>query len=190
MAKQRKGFVEQGRYDMHDFVVKAIDDLLAVLDSKIEFPVDNDGYVLEHKMFAVVQAREQVYRSAGELMDEIKIEDSNDQAYKNKIIQGLKTTWRELTAIATRDIGELKYSLEEIMSNMDRKLSDEEKKQRARESVTDDRLTSISKAKVLSVKLSYQILDRIALLENPDAANEEILKNSEAINIAEKYVEN
>ncbi len=190
MAKKRKGFVEQGREEMHDFVVKAIDDLLAVLDSKIEFPVDKDGYVLEHKMFAVVQAREQVYRSAGELMDEIKIEDSNDQAYKNKIIQGLKTTWHELTAVATRDIGELKYSLDEILSNVDRSLSEEEKKQRARESVTDDRLTSISKAKVLSVKLSYQILDRIALLEDPDAANEEILKNSEAINIAEKYVEN
>jgi len=189
MAKQRKTFVEQGREEMEDFVIKAIDDLLKILDSEIVFPFDKDGYIQEHKMFPVVQSREQVYKSACELMDEIKIDDSKDQSYKNKIIKGLETTWHELTKIATKDIGEYKAnSSEELMSN--RNLSEEEKKQKARESVTDDRLTSISKAKVLSVRVSYQILDRISLLEDPDGANDEILKNSTAPNIAEKYVEN
>jgi len=189
MAKQRKTFVEKGREEMHDFVVKAIDDLLAVLDSKIEFPTDKDGYVLEHKMFQVVQSREQVYKSACELIDEINLDDKKDQAYKNKIIKGLETTWHELTKVATRNIGEYKAnSLEEII--MDRDLTDEEKRQKARESVTDDRLTSVSKAKALSIRVSYQILDRISLLEDPDGANDEILKNSLAPNIAEKYVEN
>lgn len=189
MAKQRKTFVEQGREEMEDFVIKAIDDLLAILDSKIEFPIDSEGYIQEHKMFQVVQSREQVYKSVCELMDEIKIDDSKDQSYKNKIIKGLETTWHELTKVATKDIGEYKVSLDELLL-IDVRLTDEEKKQKARESVTDDRLTSISKAKVLSVRVSYQILDRISLLEDPDGANDEILKNSTAPNIAEKYVEN
>lgn len=189
MARKKRSFVEQGRAEMHDFVIKAIDDLLSVLDSKIEFPVDKEGRIKEEKMFAVVQSREQVYRSACELMDEIDIDDSTDQAYKNKIIQGLETTWHELTAVATKDIGEYKESLEELLLRRE-SLSEEEKKQKARESVTDDRLTSISKAKVLAVKVSYQILDRISMLEDPEGANDDILKNAEAPNIAEKYIEN
>ena len=31
----KRDFVEQGREEMHDFVIKAIDDLLEILNSKI-----------------------------------------------------------------------------------------------------------------------------------------------------------
>ena len=43
----KRDFVEQGREEMHDFVVKAINDLLSILDSKIEYPTNKGGAVLE-----------------------------------------------------------------------------------------------------------------------------------------------
>lgn len=186
----KRDFVEQGREEMHDFVVKAINDLLAILDSKIEYPTNKDGAVLEHKLFAVVQSREQVFKSATSLMDLIKLDESSDQRYKNKVIEGLKTTWHELTILTTRDIGEYNPSLEELNSENYKELSEEERKQKARESITDDYLSSISKAKELSAKVAYQILDRIEKLENPDKINEEILRNSQGSNIIEEFVEN
>ena len=186
----KRDFVEQGREEMHDFVVKAINDLLAILDSKIEYPTNKDGAVLEHKLFAVVQSREQVFKSATSLMDLIKLDESSDQKYKNKVIEGLKTTWHELTILTTRDIGEYNPSLEELLSNDYKELSEEERKQKARESITDDYLSSISKAKELSAKVAYQILDRIEKLENPDKVSEEIIKNAQSSNILMKFVEN
>jgi hypothetical protein len=186
----KRDFVEQGREEMHDFVVKAINDLLAILDSKIEYPTNKDGAVLEHKLFAVVQSREQVFKSATSLMDLIKLDESSDQRYKNKVIEGLKTTWHELTILTTRDIGEYNPSSEELHSENYKELSEEERKQKARESITDDYLSSISKAKELSAKVAYQILDRIEKLENPDKINEEILRNSQGSNIIEEFVEN
>lgn len=185
----KRDFVTQGKEEMHDFVIKAIDDLLAILNSKIEYPTDKNGGVLEHKLFAVVQSREQVYKSATALMDLINLNDSNDQKYKNKVIEGLKTTWHELTIITTRNIGNYDaMAVTELM--MGNALSEEEKKQLARESVTDDYMSSISKAKELSAKLAYQILDRIEVLENPDKVNEDIINNSMSSNIIEQFVEN
>ena len=186
----KRDFVEQGREEMHDFVVKAINDLLAILDSKIEYPTNKDCAVLEHKLFAVVQSREQVFKSATSLMDLIKLDESSDQKYKNKVIEGLKTTWHELTILTTRDIGEYNPSLEELLSKDYKELSEEERKQKARESITDDYLSSISKAKELSAKVAYQILDRIEKLENPDKISEEIIKNAQSSNILMKFVEN
>ena len=186
----KRDFVEQGREEMHDFVVKAINDLLAILDSKIEYPTNKDGAVLEHKLFAVVQSREQVFKSATSLMDLIKLDESSDQKYKNKVIEGLKTTWHELTILTTRDIGEYNPSSEVLLSNDYKELSEEERKQKARESITDDYLSSISKAKELSAKVAYQILDRIEKLENPDKVSEEIIKNAQSSNILMKFVEN
>ena len=186
----KRDFVEQGREEMHDFVVKAINDLLAILDSKIEYPTNKDGAVLEHKLFAVVQSREQVFKSATSLMDLIKLDESSDQKYKNKVIEGLKTTWHELTILTTRDIGEYNPSSEELNSENYKELSEEERKQKARESITDDYLSSISKAKELSAKVAYQILDRIEKLENPDKISEEIIKNAQSSNTLMKFVEN
>ena len=71
-----------------------------------------------------------------------------------------------------------------------KELSEEERKQKARESITDDYLSSISKAKELSAKVAYQILDRIEKLENPDKISEEIIKNAQSSNILMKFVEN
>lgn len=178
---------------MHEFVIKAIDDLLDILDSKIEYPTNKEGYVLEHKLYAVVQSREQVHSSAGALMDLINLHESNDQEYKNKIIAGLKTTWHELTRITTRDIGARELISGEMEVGDDgslRMMSAHEKRKRARENVTDDYLSSVSKAKELSAKVAFQILDRIALLEDPDAVNDEILSKRKSGSIIERYTEN
>ena len=77
-----------------------------------------------------------------------------------------------------------------MLSKDYKELSEEERKQKARESITDDYLSSISKAKELSAKVAYQILDRIEKLENPDRINEEILRNSQGSNIIEEFAEN
>ena len=82
-----------------------------------------------------------------------------------------------------------KYKSDKL-SNDYKELSEEERKQKARESITDDYLSSISKAKELSAKVAYQILDRIEKLENPDKVSEEIIKNAQSSNILMKFVEN
>lgn len=190
----KEDFVKKGKKEMPEFVTKAIKDLLEKLDSKIVIPKNKDGFELENKLFAVVQSREEVYKGICELMDLIDLDQSKDQKFKDKIIQGLKTTWHELTIIATRDIGNIeKFTEDEIIdyeSEDHSNLSREEIRTMAYGSVTDDIMTSITKAKVLASKVSFQILDRIALLEDPDAAKEEILKNSQSSNIIENYVEN
>ena len=184
----KENFVKQGKSEMHDFVTKAIDDLLDILDSKVTFPTDSNGGILYAKLFSVVQAREQVWLSTTELMDMAEIDRTTNKAYLDKIIQGFKTTWHEMTKIVCMDIGDYNPSLTELLIGQEP--TEEEKKAIARMSVTDDRLTSISKAKVLAAKLSYLILDRIEMLENPDAINEELIKNSQSANIIEKFTEN
>lgn len=178
---------------MHDFVIKAIDDLLDILDSPIAYPTTKAGKVLEHKLFSVVQSREQVHSSACGLMDLIKIQESEDQDYKDKVIKGLKTTWHELTLITTRDIGANDSLLTEMEEDEDGEihfLSADQKRKKARESITDDYMTSVAKAKELSAKVAFQILDRIQLLENPDAVNEEIINRKQTSNIIERFTEN
>lgn len=189
MSRKEIDFVVKGRSEMGEYVRKAIDDLLEILDSRIIPPTTKEGLVLEHKLLAVVQSREAVYNSTCELMDLIKLSESNDKGdkiYKEKIIRGLKTTWHELTAITTRNIGDVS-ALTELIGGEN--LSAEQKKKLARESVTDDYMTNISKAKVLSATVSFKILDRISLLEDPESANDEAIKNSQGSNIAEQYAE-
>lgn len=176
----KTNFVKQGKEEMNEFVIKAITDLLKVLDSRVVFPTDMYGVVQEHKLLAVVKSREQVYKSTMSLVDLIQIDNS---VFLNQIIRGLKTTWHELTKITTRNIGG--YSAID-----DEYASVEIKEQLARESVEDDRLSSIAQAKELSAKVAFQILDRISLLEDPEGANDEILRSSQTPNIIEKYVEN
>ena len=86
------------------------------------------------------------------------------------------------------DIGEYVPSMDKLLG--DKQLSEENIKQLARESVTDDRLSSISKAKVLAAKLSYQILDRIEKMNNPEAIQVEELNNAQSSSVIEKYAEN
>ena len=59
-------------------------------------------------------------------MDLIKLGESSDQRYKNKVIEGLKTTWHELTILTTRDIDEYNPSSEELHSENYKELSEEE----------------------------------------------------------------
>lgn len=183
-----RDFVKQGRDEMNDFVRKAINDLLAKLDFPINLPTDRDGIEKDNKLYTVVQSREEVYKNVCDLMDLIKLEESDDQDFKNKIIKGLKTTWHELTKIATRDIGNIEQFMNEDEEEL--RMSPEEAKIFASKRVTDDIMTSIAKAKFLAAKLSYQILDRIELLENPDAVNDKVLSEQQTSSIAERYVEN
>lgn len=181
-------FVKQGRVEMRDFVIKAIDDLLDVLDSAVEYPCDKEGRIVYTKLYPIVQSREQVWLSCTELMDMADIDNTSDKTYLEKITKGFETTWHEMTKIVCMDIGEYVPSLEELSLGIN--LSEEQKKQLARESVTDDRLSSISKAKVLAAKLSYQILDRIERLNNPEAVREEESNNAQSSSFIEKYAEN
>lgn len=58
------------------------------------------------------------------------------------------------------------------------------------ESVADNIRASVSQAKNLSAKVAYKIIDRIALLNDPEKAQKEILKNKTSSNIAINYAEN
>ena len=176
----RPDFVEQGKKDMPDFIIKAIDDHLDILNSKVEFPYDKEGRVIYNKLFAIVQSRENVWMGTTELMDMAEIDRTSNKNYLKKIESGFETTWHEMTKIVCMPIGEYVPSTHEELSN-------EEIKKLARETVTDDRLSSISKAKVLAAKLSYQILDRLELLRNPDKVNESKMSNESAGSIIERY---
>lgn len=175
MSKQ-KSFVQQARSEMKEFIIKAIDDLLEVLDTPIVYPTNKFGEVVEHRLLAVVKSREQVFISASSLMDMAEIDKSNNTRYKNKIIKGLKTTWHELTAITCRNIGG--QSL----------IEEQEADASGRDLVSDDYMSAVAKSKEVSAKLAMSILDRIAMLENPDEVNTKKLENKKMPSIIEYYV--
>jgi hypothetical protein len=162
-------FVKQGKADMVEYVKKAIRDLLKVLNEPIVYPLDINGAIQEHKLLLVVKSREQVYKSTMEMIELINIDN---QVFINEIISGLKNTWRELTNITTRNIGSC---------NMGEYESSD---------IADNYLSSIAQAKELSARVSFQILDRINILEDPESANDEILRNIQVPNIVERYTEN
>lgn len=179
MIGLQSNFIKQAKREMPDFIKQAIDGLLTKLDSKINYPMKN-GKVLESRLLKVVQSREQVYLSICELMDMISISTSNDVKYKKRIINGMITTWHELTEIICRDIGSIEENETEEGLLFETEDGD----------ITDDHLSSISKSKVIASKLAEQIIDRIALLDDPDAVNDEKLKNVAIENIVEQYAEN
>lgn len=191
MAKQNN-FVTSGRRQMNGFMTKSIDDLLAILDSKIVFPKDNNGDIVWNKLYPVVASRDQVWNSTTELMDMAEIDRSSNKAYKDKIVKGFKTTWGEMVNIMQMNIGSVNYS--ELNTDEDddpnplNVYSDDEFRSASRLSVTDDKVSSVAKAKVLAAKLAYQILNRIDSIENPEKVNEESLKqNMMSASIAERY---
>lgn len=184
MIGSQSAFIKQAKKDMPDFGKKAIDDLLEILDSEIIYPTDSKGNVQEGKLLKVVQSREQVYVSVCNMMDLININTSNDKSYKKKIISGMVTTWHELTKIITRNVGYID-PLAELIN--DGKMTEEEKRKSERESVSDDYLSSIAKSKEIAYSLAKQIIDRIALLDDPEAVNDDKLKNISIENIVEQY---
>lgn len=187
MIGNQSAFIKQAKKDMPDFIKKAIDDLLGILDSAIIFPTDGKGNVQEGKLLKVVQSREQVYISVCNLMDIINIDKSNDKSYKKKVINGMVTTWHALTEVITRNVGYVD-PLTEIMN--DGKMSEEEKRRHERESISDDYLSSVAKSKEIASSLAQKIIDRIALLDDPEAVNDEKLKNISIENIVEQYAKN
>lgn len=176
MIGSQSAFIKQAKKDMPDFIKQAIDGLLTKLDSKITYP-RKQGKVIESRLLKVVQSREQVYLSIVELMDIIKIDKSNDSKYKKRIIQGMITTWHELTTIICRDIGEIEESEME-----DAVLFDSE-------DVSDDHLSSIAKSKVIASNLAKKILDRIAMLDDPESVNNEKQEKYELPSISERYAQ-
>lgn len=184
MIGSQSAFIKQAKKDMPDFIKKAIDDLLEILDSAIIFPSDGKGNVQEGKLLKVVQSREQVYLSVCNLMDMINIDKSNNTVYKKKVINGMVTTWHELTKVVTRNVGYVD-PLIEIMA--DTKMSEEDKKRYERESISDDYLSSIAKSKEIASKLAKQILERIETLDDPESVNEEKQEKYQLPTIAERY---
>lgn len=184
MAK--KSFATLKKAEMPTLIIKAIEDLLGVMKSPIVYPTDQWGYVQENKLLSVVKAREDVYVNMTNLMNLIEIEN---ETFKQDIIEGLKNTWEEMTIITTRNIGNYDFGV--VMKDENgRPLSEEEKKEKAREMIEDNYLSNISKAKYLSAQVAYQILERIEELENPEELmNEKINKQSIGV-IAELYAEN
>lgn len=166
-------FVTEGKAKLNGSVMKAIDDLLDILNSKIVFPTDKFGNIQEHKILPIVKSREQVFVSASNLMDLVNI-DNRD--FMDRILKGLKTTWKELTYLVERDIGEDGYAMDE-----------EDELIKTQYSVTDNYLSSVAQAKELAAMVAYKILDRIYMLEDPESANEEILKNQITSSIIERY---
>lgn len=184
MTGSQSNFIKQAKKDMPDFIKKGINDLLAILDSNIILPTDGNGNVQEGKLLKVVQSREQVYLSVSNMMDTININTSNDKAYKKKVINGLVTTWHGLTEVITRNVGYIDPLSELINGD---KMTEEEKRRAERESVSDDYLSSIAKSKEIASKLAQLIIDRIAMLDDPDAVNDDKLKNVSIENIIEQY---
>lgn len=182
-------FIKTAKADMRDYVIKAINDQLAILDSKIEPPKNRDGEIMENKLISCVTARESIYNDVCHLMDLIGITNSRDQNYKNKIIKGLKTTWEELTKITVWDIGNYEFGQKTDVDD-DTMISESDKKQFALENVADNIRASVSSAKRQAAQLCYKILDRIELLENPEKAKEEILNKKNVASIIERYAEN
>lgn len=174
MIGSQSAFIKQAKKDMPDFIKQAIDGLLTKLDSKITYP-RKQGKVIESRLLKVVQSREQVYLSIVELMDIINIDKSNDSKYKKRIIQGMITTWHELTAIICRDIGEIEDSEMEGAVLFDS------------EDVSDDHLSSIAKSKVIASNLAKLILDRIAMLDDPESVNNDKQEKYELPSMIERY---
>lgn len=167
-------FSQDGKKKMVKYTIKAINDLLAILNSPIVYPTDEDGNVMEHRLLAVVKSREQVYVSTMNMMRLIEV---NNDKFIHEIIKGLKNTWIELTNITTRDIG----------STVSESLRKDLKTNDSRHEIQDNYLSHVAQAKELSAKVAFNILERIDMLEMSDEDKESKVINKHIINTAERY---
>lgn len=176
-------FVKKGKEILRKNTVKAIHDLLGVLDSEIIFPKNKDLTINEGRLLAVVKSRGQAYNTAVKLSDEIELDRSNDTNLKAMFIRGLKTTFNEMNKIIIRDIrGEY---LIDVQDEADEEIEDVFKSG----SISDDYISLLSKTKEEAYMLNKQILQRITMLEDPDAVNQEKLDNIKAGSIIEMYAD-
>ena len=173
-------FIRKAKKEMPDFIKTAIDNLLKKLDSPINLPRNMQGKVVESRLLKVVQSRESVYSAICDLMDMINIDKNLDSGYKHKIINGMRTTWEELTKLIVRSDPFEEDYLE---------IEDESFLNEGPEtsSVSDDHFSSISKSIVIASQLAKQIIERISLLDDPEAVNDEKIQNYEIPSIAERY---
>lgn len=173
-------FIRKAKKEMPDFIKTAIDNLLKKLDSPITLPTNMYGKVVESRLLKVVQSRESVYIAICELMDMINIDKNIDSGYKQKIINGMMTTWEELTKLIVRS----DPFKEDYVEIEDETFINENPDS---DTVSDDHFASISKSIVIASKLSKQIIERIALLDDPEAVNDEKIESYEIPSIAERY---
>lgn len=176
-------FVKKGKVTLYKNTLKAIHDLLGVLDSEIIYPKNKDKSINESRLLAVVKSRGEAYNTAISLADEIELDRSTDTNLKNKFINGLKTTFDEMNKIIIRDI----RSTEEMTINDEADAEIAEAFQTT--NVTDDYIALLSKTKKEAYLLNKQILERISLLDDPDTINREKLDNIKATSIAELYAD-
>lgn len=174
-------FTDMAKADMPKHIRKAIDDLLEVLNSEINYPRDKLGEVIEFRLLKVVQSREQVVKSIFVLMDMVQIDKSSDVKYKDKLINGFKNTWHELVQITIRDIGGVMEMDLDVQESLPDAIS-------LSNTISDDYLSVISKSKEVSAQICTQIMQRVAILEDPEKANKEKLDNIKIPSIAEQYV--
>ena len=170
-------FIKTAKKEMPEFIKTAIDNFLKKLDSEIIYPRNKmTGKVVESRLLKVVQSREEVYNSVCGLMDMINIDKNIDADYKRRIISGMTTTWHELTKIIVR-----REPFEEEFVETD----DEDDVEGG--GVSDDHFSSISKSIVIASRLSGLIIERIALLDDPESVNDEKIEKYEIPSIAERY---
>ena len=167
-------FVKKGKVTLRESTIKSINDLLGVLDSKINYPRNKDGSINEARLLAVVKSRGEAYNAAISLADEIELDRSTDTNLKNKFINGLKTTFNEMDDILKRDI------------RGDAQIGEEGE---GGSEITDDYIALLSKTKKEAYLLNKQILERISQLDDPDAINTHKLDNIKATSIAELYAD-
>lgn len=183
-----KDFVALGKTTLDKNTKKAINDLLSVLDSKIIYPKTKEGEINETRLLAVVKSRGQVYNSFVRLADKIGLDRSTDTDLKSRVIKGLKTTFDEMNSIIIRDI---RKDWTQIFADDDPEATEALQKLMdvATNDISDDYLSVIAKTKEEAVFLNDKILDRIQLLQNPEAMTREKLENMKAVSIAEQYAD-
>ncbi|MGK6342846.1 hypothetical protein ACMGDK_11440 [Chryseobacterium sp. DT-3] len=182
-------FIKNGKCILEKNTVKAIHDLLGVLDSEVEYPMNRDKLSInETRLLSVVKSRGQAYNTAVKLADEIGLDRSRDVNLKSKFIKGLKTTFNEMNKIIIRDIRK-EEEVFQINDEADQEIADVLGKG-TNPDLSDDYIASIAKTKEEAYFLNKQILERIGLLENPEEVMREKLENIKSVSIAELYVEN
>ena len=173
-------FIRKAKREMPEFIKTAIDNLLKKLDSPINLPYNNHGKVVESRLLRVVQSRESVYSAICDLMDMINIDKNIDSNYKHKIIDGMRTTWEELTKLIVRS----EPFKDDYIEIEDESFLDDSPES---STVSDDHFSAISKSIVIASQLAKQIIERISLLDDPESVNEEKIQSYEIPSIPERY---
>lgn len=170
MTKDRKK-------DIKDAILIAVDNHLMILDSKIIYPLKKDGSVNETRLLAMVKSREKVYTNLVAMIDAVDLDRNNNPKLRDNIIRGMKTTFNELIEVVRRPMRNI-AEVENEDGDTDLELVGS----------SDDIISSMSDSIKTASDLLKLINDRIAMLENPDAINEEVLNKRKIPSIPERYV--